>query len=296
MLTKAVWKRVSAQHPCPICGNATYCGVDAEGGAVRCMRVQSEKPSVGADGATGWIHKTTDGLQPFEKLAAKPRKVLTPDELKAMAVQAFNHVNAQRTRREVAKHLGVTVESLERLKVGYGDDYNGEHSTWPARDYSGKVVGIVRRYLNGDKKSVQGGSTGLFYCHGWSRCEGPVLVVEGGSDTAAGISAGLCVIGRPSNTGGAGWIKRMVDARCKGRPVVVIGELDEKPDKKDGACKDCGGCAQCFPGKFGAVQCAKQLGGRWAFPPAGCKDLREAWQRGQLWPELIRALSPGGNP
>lgn len=263
------------------------------------MRVESAKVSEGRDGTSGWIHHPSDGMQPFEPLPTKPKKTLTPDELKSLAKGAYEHVNANRTRREVARNLGVTVESLERLKVGYGDDYNGEHSTWPARDDRGNIVGIVRRYTNGEKKSVYGGSTGLFYCHGWSRFEGPVLVVEGGSDTAAGISAGLCVIGRPSNTGGAGWIRRMVEARCKGRPVVVIGELDEKPDKKGGASqcpKDCEGCSLCFPGKHGAIECAKQLGGRWAFPPAGCKDLREAWNKGFLWPELIKALSPGGNP
>lgn len=283
------WVAVSRANPCPICGSPDWCGVGEK--YIRCMRAESDRPVPNGDGQPGWLHDR-DGSTVAYHRPDKPKKTLTPAELKDMAVTAFKHINADRTRREVSRNLGVTVESLERLKVGYGNDYNGEHSTWPARDASGNVVGIVRRYTDGTKKSVQGGSTGLFYCHGWSQFQGPVLVVEGGSDTAAGISAGLCVIGRPSNVGGAAWIRRMVEARCKGRPVVVIAELDEKPDKKGvGLCaKDCDGCALCFPGKHGAKHCAKDLGGRWAFPPAGSKDLREAWNKGQLWPELIRAI------
>jgi hypothetical protein len=214
----------------------------------------------------------------------------------------FDDKRADARRRQVSAVLGVSVVSLELLKVGYGADRAGEYSSWPARDWRGAIVGIVRRYDDGSKKSYPGGSTGLFYELEWHKRPGPVLIVEGGSDTAAAITAGLAAIGRPSNTGlgrDCG-VRRMLQstARARGTPrrAIVVGEADSKPEKRGTnpqmphCTVDCGGCLHCFPGMAGAQMCAGQLGCPWVMPPEGCKDFRDAMNKGRLWPGLMQAL------
>lgn len=90
----------------------------------------------------------------------------------------------------------------------------------------------------------------------------PVVVVEGGSDTAAVMSLGVVAVGRPSARGGLEYLATL----CRGRDVVIIGENDQK---KDGS----------WPGKFGAEKAATALDGiaktvRIVFPPADRKDVR----------------------
>lgn len=94
--------------------------------------------------------------------------------------------------------------------------------------------------------------------------EGTVVVVEGMSDVAAAASIGLTGIGRPSNLSGLDIAAELV----RGRPVVVVGENDLKPDGK-------------WPGREGMVAafqsvCKKTFSVKMVLPPSGVKDLR-AW-------------------
>lgn len=289
------WNRVSASKPCPVCGSPDWCGVSEDGKVARCMRQASAKESPDANGTPGYIHDLDENLPRY--VPDRPQrevKKLTTDELTKLAKGMYEHSHADARRREVARLLGVSVAALESLKVGYGCDRNGrEYSSWPARDHRGTVVGIVRRYDDGSKKSYPGGSTGLFYGREWRDAGGPVLIVEGGSDTAAAITAGLSAIGRPSNTGGAERIRAMLGTvRAHSRRAIVIGEADSKPEKRGqmpGCPVDCEGCGVCWPGKAGAILVATQLGCQWVMVPEGSKDFRDALNKGMVWPGLIRA-------
>lgn len=159
---------------------------------------------------------------------------------------------------------GVPLEAW--LAIGATPDGDG----WkiPERDADGAIVGWSRRFANGSKGFVKGGHRGLtfvipFPAYAGASAADPVFVVEGQSDTAAGTSAGLCVVGRPGATGGGDLLEQLL----KDRHVVFIGENDGK----DG---------NFGPGTRGAGSLAKRLARgcasvRVIHPPSHAKDLRE---------------------
>lgn len=252
------------------------------------MRVESEKESIGADGSIGWIHRLDEPVL-VERTERENRPPMEPRDVLNLARQAFEHSKAAETRETLSKSLGVTTKSLEALRVGFGCDSNGRQwSSWPSRDAAGNVIGITRRYENGEKKTMYRTKTGLFFPIETSGLRGPILIVEGGSDVAAAYSVGMPAIGRPSNTGGAGWIQKLIG----NKRAIVIGEndLDESRRGKNKTCPaNCNGCGHCWPGKFGAEMVAKQLNRPWVFPPQGTKDFRELVAK-RTWWELIKEL------
>jgi hypothetical protein len=172
----------------------------------------------------------------------------------------FTASGAAAVRVGLARCLGISPPALEVLGVGSGQDAAGQFSSWPERDGSGMVVGIVRRYGDGSKKHMSGGSAGLYYANSWRDTAGPVLLPEGGSDTAALLTMGLSAIGRPSNTGGIQHLAKLL--RHDRRQVVAIGENDRKPDRVGAMAQcpsGCPGCSWCWPGKFGAKATAERL-------------------------------------
>lgn len=84
---------------------------------------------------------------------------------------------------DLAEQLGVSAASLAALGIGW---LPGEACwTFPERDAEGKIIGLVRRFKNGKKISVEGGKRGLTYAldpdfaggttyvpgsHNWVRC------------------------------------------------------------------------------------------------------------------------------
>jgi len=62
-----------------------------------------------------------------------------------------------------AEELGVTVESLEKLGVGY---YPGEYAwIFAERDAKGDIIGLLKRYYNGKKFMESGSKRGLIYAY-----------------------------------------------------------------------------------------------------------------------------------
>ena len=96
----------------------------------------------------------------------------------------------------------------------------------------------------------------MIYADNWLNYSGPVFIVEGPSDVAAGITLGLCVVGRPSNIGGVDLLAQLL--RNVHRKIIVIAERDQKKHNElseatrkqhDPKCKF---CLKCFPGGAGA--------------------------------------------
>jgi len=176
----------------------------------------------------------------------------------------------------LAGQLGVSVASLHQLRCGW--DQGRQCWTFPTRDSDQQVIGIAQRLesprKNRDgkvitKAMVTGSRQGLFYDPAaWSRGSGPILLVEGASDTAAAITMGLAAVGRPSNRGGIEHLAQLLRDVPADRPIVVVGERDQKPDGN-------------WPGRDGAVSTATQLAKAlhrailWAMPPDLAKDTRE---------------------
>ncbi|CAB4177812.1 hypothetical protein UFOVP1004_4 [uncultured Caudovirales phage] len=269
--------RVNREHPCPVCGRPEWCSVTDNGEVIVCMRTESERQ---ASGGSGWIHFATDPhAPPAEAKRVHPK--LTADECEMLARECYQAPEAQSVRAGLSVSLGVSVSALESLRVGAGSDYNGERwSSWPCRDGVGQVVGLTRRYSNGSKKTFPGSRAGVFCSRDWHKSSGPVLILEGGSDVAAAIDSGLCAIGRPSNTGGVVYLLEALRLHAAKRPVLVIGENDRRPERRgesDFCPADCTGCANCWPGKYGAESVAGRLGiaENVMLPPDGMKDFRE---------------------
>ena len=282
------WVRVSKPEPCPVCGKPDYCTRTTDGTAIKCMRVESNKPIESSDGGLGWLHSLANPLPPLPPPKEIKKKADWGKECKAM----FEHSLAKAKRYEVATSLAVSVESLESLRVGIGwDEWNGvEFSSWPSRDDNGKCIGYVRRYSDGTKKTNQGGSTGVFYSNQWWSRRGPLFIVEGGSDVAACESNGLSAIGRASNTHGGEYIKRLIAKTRDNQRVIVVAERDEAPERRgtvQSCSKICRGCSYCFPGLFGAKKVAAELNASWVLVPNGYKDIRELLSKGGLWLDLM---------
>lgn len=165
---------------------------------------------------------------------------------------------------ELAINLGVQADALTRIGVGW--DTVRRRYTFPERDGNGHIIGIATRKPNGNKVFMKGGFRGLTIPDDFEHMTaGPVLIVEGPTDVAAGLTLGLKVVGRPSCNGGVKHLSKLLD----GRDVLIVGEFDMKSDGK-------------WPGRDGAKSIAEQLARRWgtpvrwALPPDKAKDIR-AW-------------------
>lgn len=269
MKEKTNGQRVSRKLLCPVCEHDSHCIIFAD--AVLCMRVKSDRPYEFRDGKIGWIHRNGTAMQQHPTFMP-PKKPRLSDAVmhnrwapKArawfMGDVAWNRV------REVAYGLGVYEGALGDLGVGW----DGTATTWPEKNGAGLIVGVKRRLLDGTKVYHLGSRAGLTYSDTFADNPGPIFVVEGGSDVAAGITMGLACVGRPSNTGGVPYLVRLLGP-LKDRKIIVVAERDGKE----------GQVQEEWPGVFGAKSCRDRLRQRlgrvvrWAFMPDSAKDMR-AW-------------------
>ena len=251
----------------------------ADGKAVMCMRVESDKLVESG----GWFHQLDEPLPP----APAPKPVKKQRDWTAECRRMYKHAKAGKKRNIVALRLDVSVKSLELLRVGIGwDTWNHKvFSSWPSRDDTGLCIGYIRRYIDGTKRTNKGGGTGLFYTANWYRHPGPVYIVEGGSDVAACETHKLCAIGRSSNVHGGMWIRQMIRRHAKHKHIFVIGERDEKTARRGGVAScpaNCKGCAWCWPGKFGMIKVAGELGAVAVMIPEPYKDMRNLLAKGAI--------------
>ena len=290
------WIRVTKRMPCPICEHGDWCSIAPDGAVCRCMRVESTTPVKTSGG--GWWHRLNGSIRPAVYLAKTNRRqeaALTSVDVARRGFVWF----ATDNRLELADALGVSLESVEALKVGW----TGEAWTIPERDADGMVVGITFRGSDGKKWGLTGGKRGLVYDDDFYQRVSPVLVVEGMSDVAACITMGLSAIGRPNNRCGGEMVAALlVRVGCK-RDVWVMGENDKKPktEARQKTCGNCGKCAACAPGRYGAGVVARDIAKalrvqvKVKFPPRGYKDVRQWLNEYKGEPEmagmfLIKAL------
>lgn len=309
----AGWRSVTPREPCPICGQDGWC-CRAEDGAIICNRAERDglstagwraiKRQAGTD-KCGLMLIRDDGLstdvvfdrKPREKKAKTPK--VSPAIWKQRAAAYQNHMGDQRA--VLASILGVDESALAALQCGWRPE-RGDW-TFPERNAAGEIVGVSTRLavpITGSdgkvtsKMMVPGSSHGLFYApDAWAAGDGPILLVEGASDTAAAYTMGLAAVGRPSNTGGVEYLAELLRDVPASRPIIVVGENDERDGKIPGQ-KIC-------PGRNGAILTAKRLAeemGReiaWAMPPAEAKDTRDYLRQAgrQAGPRFVDAILAG---
>jgi len=248
------------------------------------MRVESSYP---APNGAGWLHPR-DGV-PNDVYIPPPKPKVSNEELAqkfSPLAKKFADCGLDRIRG-LALDLRLNAGVLNSLGVGY--DENDGSWTFPERTANGLVVGIVRRLAvvkdGHSKLCIRGSRRGLSYCDGWNKSSGPIFIVEGPTDCAAGIGMELAILGRPSNTGGIAMLTDMLQSH-KNRRVIIVGENDKKDllavqQSNARHNLDCNGCLCCFPGLAGAKQTARSLAKRLGrsidvVMPGTAKDLR-AW-------------------
>jgi hypothetical protein len=160
--------------------------------------------------------------------------------------------------------LGVEMDALETLQPAF--DGVNQAFAFPMRDGDGAVCGIRLRNFEGRKWAVRGSREGLFYDPGLVPGD-DLVVCEGPTDTAAALSLGLRVVGRPSCAGGADALAVLV-RRLRVKRLTIVADHDTPHRRTDGSA--------WYPGREGAEALAKGLRRMWRMilPPA--KDLR-AW-------------------
>jgi hypothetical protein len=290
------WREASRQHPCPCCGATRWCSSTTDGQAAVCRKSDGTAPSgwrvVKPAPQGGHVLLRVDPLWQSD-LARLPDRARLPKPkaghklTSQQCLELLEPVQDRITLPQVARlaeQLRVSVDVLRQMGVGWrwgdvlrGQDLEAGEWMYPMRDGSGQVVGVHRRlakpYTQGDrlvgKLTVPGSTSGLFYApDAWAQGSGPVLVVEGMTDTAAALHAGLAAVGRPSNTGGAEQLAVLLEQLPADRPILLVGENDAKAD---GRC----------PGREGAEQVAQRLADAldravlWSMVPAPAKDARE---------------------
>ena len=205
------WTRVTRKVLCPICKHADWCCIGEQ--FVNCMRVQSEKAC--ANG--GWLH-ALDGAPQIPAPRYEPPKPLL--QVSALIDPWRIDTNPVWINR-FATDLGVSPLSLLSLGCCWSRRYRAW--AWPMRNGYGEPIGIRLRSSDGHKFAVTGSRAGLFIP---VEKFGPdLLIAEGPTDTAAGLTIGMQTIGRPSCLGSEGQVDQFV--RRNGiRKVIICADSD----------------------------------------------------------------------
>jgi len=257
------FRRIGRDRPCPVCGKPDWCLISNDGGAAICSRIKSER-IVGEKGA-GWLHCLRDdgwASSDWRSLPRKPAEVRSPirTDFGNLSEKYVNQLRPE-SRGWLANELGVNVDSLAALCIGFFDDH--EAFSFPMREPNGVVCGIRLRRYDGSKFAVRGSRDGLFFVPKTLNRK-YLVVCEGPSDTAALLSMNYdSVVGRPSCRGAS---DKVVTVCRWTQPSLVI--LIPDADKQ---------------GRQGAELLASLL--RFVVPrieivmlPEGCKDIRETLQ------------------
>ena len=266
-------QRVTREQPCRVCGKPDWCLSARDGTAVICARI--EDGSTKRAGDAGWLHILDDRLSalPVDRwIPPVPSKRSNRDWCSYH--ERFLEAGCDQLN-DLAIQLSVSRTSLERLGAGY--DPARRWWTFPERDASGQIIGLIGRNDTGRKRRYGGAKCGLCYPADWAAGTSPVLLVEGASDMAAVLTMGLTGVARPSNVGGIALLTDLLSELPVDRPIVVIGERDKKED-------------DTWPGKAGAISTATQLATalerevEWSLPPDNAKDTR-------AWLQSVSAIS-----
>lgn len=205
--------RVSKSRPCPVCGKPDWCLRADDDSSAICARIEdgSEKRC----GEAGWLHVYK--ACPYRKVRTFSRRIAVKNrDFSCQASQYVNNLTAMRLKA-IASRLHVSPESLERLQIGW----NGFDYTFPMSDANGRITGIRKRFINGNKGTVKGSQIGLFIPAGL-KSEGFLLVCEGPTDTAASLDLGYDAVGRPNCNSG----NQILTGIVRNRDVIIIVDDD----------------------------------------------------------------------
>ena len=244
------WKRYRSNQRCAVCGHKGWClykgalesptSVLCARVAEGCARTRDGKPITAKDGM-GWVHDIrADGFKP-RRLVDRP-KPPKPKHLDFAGIQiaARAAIRSPEELALLAQSLGVDVQSLQQLDIGWCRKYESVNfatgevktmgvSAWsfPMRAPEGHIIGLRFRNAKAAKWSACTSINGLFIPKGMM-AGGPVLIVEGPTDTAAALTLGFDAIGRPSNTAGRELIVAWCRRQLPRRDIVIVRNNDPR--------------------------------------------------------------------
>jgi hypothetical protein len=175
----------------------------------------------------GWL-----GIQPGWSPQAVPRpierRVAIPDDPGgrwAIEAEQYRQAMPEAWRRRAAELLGLPVEPLVRLGVGWSPENRA--TAWPMRDGGGRVVGVrLRDPATGRKWAVTGSRAGLIFDPSLlDRSVSRLWIVEGPSDAAAMLSIGVDAVGVPS-AGCGGDLLAEICRRAGVEDAVIVADAD----------------------------------------------------------------------
>ena len=210
MMGKYEYARCTKAFACPVCGRKKYCMVSVDGQFVVCTAVSENAVR---SYRFGHLHRLTETV-----VVQKPPKVIKPslDGINKL----YQHLKREKGElNRLAESLSVSADSL--LKLGA---VHLEKDIWVFPMYNEKrvVVGLKCRSLIRKKWCVTGSRLGLYIPYDFTYSK-PIIVCEGESDTAAGITAGLNMIGLPSATAG----QDELVAFLNGKPAILVADNDK---------------------------------------------------------------------
>ncbi len=264
------WIRVKRAQPCPICERPDWCSVSEDGKTICCMRTESAKEC----NSGGWFHVLGEPVK--YKPAIKKHQVKPVLDFIQAATQYVENMTGCGS---LAKELGVSIRSLERLDVGW----NGQGYTFPMRDGRERIIGIRIRSSRG-KWAVKGSRNGIFWPERvYSGSDWSLVICEGPTDCAALLDMGFDAVGRPSCLGGVDYVVDFLKGRR--RDVIIMADKDEAKERPDGSV--------WYPGQEGAARLSKVIlpivrSLRVVKPPFH-KDIRE-WYRAGATREVVESI------
>jgi len=197
----------------------------------------------------GWAHKTLSGdLTSVQPLAVKARPIAGTAQNFASLIKTWQ---SQRNGElePYAATLGVDRQALVDLGACYAKEYRA--FAFPMCLPSSEVVGI--RLRSDDRKwAVKGSHAGLFIP--FNRISKKLLICEGPTDTAAGLTLGYFAVGRPACLGCEQMIAELIREACLSEAIIV--------------------CDNDAPGIRGAEKLAQALQCRTVCVVPPTKDLR----------------------
>ena len=266
------WRRVTREHPCPVCGKPDWCLTSADGTAAICPRISSPKRC----GEAGWLHWLTDQRPAGRFVRHIPlSRAPTRTDLDRLAEQYGADLDPGRLH-QLACQLGVSGASLIALGTGWSEGH-GAYS-FPMVDDGGTVVGIRLRRPDSGKFAVRGSKAGLHVPAGPAFSPGErLLLAEGPTDCAALLDLGFpAAVGRYSCLGDLRLLAGMA-RRWRPGDVVIVADADEA-------------------GQRGADNLASVLvcycpAVRVIVPPNGVKDVRDFVRAGGTRADLEAAIA-----
>jgi hypothetical protein len=223
-MANSQWKRVSKSEPCVICGKPDWCLRTVDSALAICARIESPRPT---KSSAGWVHvlseerRSKDRWRPIRRPSHSDVRI--PTYLGELA-ERLHRATTDDAYGWLAARLGVSIDSLRSLRVGW--NASKRSFSFPMMEPNARICGIRYRSLDDSKYSELGGREGLFFDPS-ALSRNYLIVVEGGSDTAASISLGFpSVVGRSNCVGN---VKQLVTLCRRLLPnlVVIVPDNDQ---------------------------------------------------------------------